>query len=374
MIEHFLIATIYTALVVMFLSSATLFAFHKSGDRSRLILGAIVFISVFNYIPRLINAMNGVYHAPVMSVPMLSLALFMILSYTIYPIEVVSPGWVNRKRLLLLYSPVAVVLAFYQFTLLLGVEYREYSSILAMLPHFGEFNVAFRLILCLILCLPVFMIFYIPYTRKYSNTDRTWIIVYVISGIIDVLSYLLILTYHTMLISIIYFHFTMAITALRLYMELIYRIVDKKMTSEDIMTPNLDERKAIEQTIASHERENPGPGSDLFTRLERYMIEGQSWRNPNLSLGMLTDELGTNRTTLNKIVHDNGIENITTYINNYRIHDSIYLLNTHQEMSIKEAFYTCGYRSRTTALRNFRQVTNMTPSEYFGRKVSEADK
>jgi AraC-like DNA-binding protein len=371
MIDHFLIATIYTALIVMFLSSAALFAFHKSGDRSRLILGAIVFISVINYIPRLINAMNGVYQAPVMSVPMLSLALFMILSYTIYPIEVVSPGWINIKRLLLLYSPVAVILAFYQVTLLLGVEYRDYSSIVTMIPHLSELDAAFRLVLCLILCLPVFLVFYIPYTRKYSNTDRVWIRVYVVSGIIDVLSYILILAYHTKIISIIYFHFTMAITALRLYMELIYRIVDKKVTSEDIMNPNMDEKMAIEKTIADKEKSNPGSSNNMYIRLELYMIDNQAWRNPNLSMGMLTEELGTNRTTLIKVAHENGVESMTTYINQYRIHDFIYLLNKHPEMSIKEAFYICGYRSRTTALRNFRLVTNMTPSEYFGRKASE---
>jgi AraC-like DNA-binding protein len=163
----------------------------------------------------------------------------------------------------------------------------------------------------------------------------------------------------------------MAITALRLYMELIYRIVDKKVTSEDIMAPNVDEIMAIEQTIANKERSNPGSSNNMYIRLELYMIDNQAWRNPNLSMGMLTEELGTNRTTLIKVAHENGVESMTTYINQYRIHDFIYLLNKHPEMSIKEAFYICGYRSRTTALRNFRLVTNMTPSEYFGRKASE---
>jgi AraC-like DNA-binding protein len=214
-------------------------------------------------------------------------------------------------------------------------------------------------------------VFYIPYTRKYSNTDRVWISVYVVSGIIDVLSYILILAYHTKIISIIYFHFTMAITVLRLYMELIYRIVDKKVTSEDIMAPNMDEKTVIQKTIADKEKANPCSGNNIYIRMEVYMIDNQAWRNPNLSLGMLTKELGTNRTTLAKVARENGVESITNYINQYRIHDFIYLLNKHPEMSIKEAFYICGYRSRTTALRNFRLVTNMTPSEYFGRKASE---
>lgn len=357
----------------MFLSSATLFAFRKSGDRSRMILCAIIFISVFNYIPRLINAMNGVFQAPVMSVPMLSLALFMILSYTIYPIEVISPGWVNFNRLLLIYSPVAIILVFYEITLMLGVTYPKYSSIIDLLPHYNEFNAAFRLLLCLILCLPVFLIFYIPYTRKYSNTDRTWINIYVISGIVDVITYLLILAHHTMVISIIYFHFTMALTALRLYMELVYRIVDKKITNDTIIAPNIDEIKAIGETISQNNDTYVYDDDSLFIRLERYIMDNQSWRNPNISTSMITKELGTNRTTLAKVAHENGIDSLTTYINKLRISDFILLLNNNKEMSIKEAFYISGYRSRTTALRNFRTITGTTPSEYFGRKIDVDD-
>ncbi len=355
---HFFLATIYAALVVMFLSSATLFAFHKSGDRSRIILAVIVALSVFNYIPILINALNGTYQVPVLSVPRLSLGLFMILAYTIYPIEVVSPGWVNFKRLLLLFSPVAVILLIFMISLMLGVTYPVYTDIKDMLPHYADFNVAFRLLLCLLLSLPVFLIFYIPYTRKYSNTDRTWIRVYVISGIIDVISYLLLLSVHTPIVSILYFHCTIAITALRLYMELIYRIVDKKVPNEDILP------SAIEESAQ-------GTGNSLFTRLGQYMTENQTWRNPKLSESMLVEALGTNRTTLSKVVRENGAESVSAYINKYRIQDFISLRDSHSDMSIKEAFYLCGYRSRTTALRNFRAATDMTPSEYFGRRERE---
>ena len=373
MLEHFFLATVYTALVVMFLSSATLFAFRKSGDRSRLILCGIIFISVFNYIPRLVAIMNGTVTAPVMSVPMLSLALFMIISYTIYPIEVVSPGWINFKRLLLLYSPVAVIFIFYWLTLTLGVTYPKYSSIIQLIPNFHHFDAGFRIFICVILCLPIFLIFYIPYTRKYSNTDRIWIRVYVISGIVDVLSYLLVLTYHTMIVSILYFHFTIALTVLRVYMELIYRIVAKKESSETIMTPNIEENNAIGKAIADAQETPTYDDNNLYIRLQRYMMDNQAWRNPNMSLSMLTEEMGTNRTTLAKAVRENGIESISFYINKLRISDFISLMKNDSKMSIKEAFFICGYRSRTTALRNFRQMTGTIPSDYFGRNMGDCD-
>jgi len=297
MLENFFMATIYTALVVMFLSSVMLFVFRKSGDRSRLILCAIIFLSVCNYIPRLIGIMHGVTYAPVMTVPMLILALFMILSYTVYPIEVVSPGWISFKRILMLYSPVAVISGFYILTLCFGVHYLKYANVVDMIPHYNEFQAAFRLCLCLILCLPIFLIFYIPYTRKYSNTDRTWIRVYVISGIFDVVSYLMILAYHVIPVSIIYFHITILLTMLRLYMELKYRIVDKNVLNEEIVASNRSQKVAIDGIIIQEGRVLEDVHNRLFIRMQRYLMDNQAWRNPNMSLSLLTNELGTNRTT-----------------------------------------------------------------------------
>jgi len=92
-----------------------------------------------------------------------------------------------------------------------------------------------------------------------------------------------------------------------------------------------------------------------------------------MSLRMLTEELGTNRTTLSKAVHENGIESISFYINKLRVSDFVSLMNKDNHISIKEAFFICGYRSRTTALRNFRQIKGTIPSDYFGRNMGVCD-
>jgi len=156
-------------------------------------------------------------------------------------------------------------------------------------------------------------------------------------------------------------------------MELIYRIVDKKVSSETIMTPNIAEINAISKAIADEQEIKIYKENDLYIRLQRYMMDNQAWRNPNMSLSMLTEEMGTNRTTLAKSVRENGIESISYYINKLRISDFISLMNQDHKISIKEAFFICGYRSRTTALRNFRQITGTIPSDYFGRNMADCD-
>jgi len=156
-------------------------------------------------------------------------------------------------------------------------------------------------------------------------------------------------------------------------MELIYRIVDKKVSSETIMTPNIEEINAIGKAIADEQETKTYDDNNLYIRLQRYMMDNQAWRNPNMSLSMLTEEMGTNRTTLAKAVRENGIESISFYINKLRISDFISLMKNDSKMSIKEAFFICGYRSRTTALRNFRQMTGTIPSDYFGRNLGDCD-
>jgi len=358
MLEHFYIATVYVALVVMLLSSATVFICRRHGDRSRIILSILIFISVFNYLPKLLTALSGSTNVQVMTVPMLALAIFMIISYLTYPIEVISPGWLNWKRLLLLYSPVLFTFVFYWITLLCGVEYKPYFSIIQMLPHIGHFDAAVRILLCLLMFFPILIIFFIPYTRIYSNTDKTWVRVYAALFVIDVMSYIMVLMIHGLTMGIVYFHISMLITLIRVYMELVYRIVDKKVSKEMLLSPSIP-------TV------NPPAEEGLFVRLEAYMAEHLAWRDPNMSLGMMTSNLCTNRTTLAKNMRECGEENFSVYINKKRISDFISLVNNNQNICFKEAFFISGYRSRTTALRNFKSITGKTPSEYFERKEDD---
>lgn len=67
-------------------------------------------------------------------------------------------------------------------------------------------------------------------------------------------------------------------------------------------------------------------------------------------------------------MRENGYENYTNYINHLRIDDFLQQIETGESENFQEAFYFAGFRSRGTALRNFRQFTGMIPSDYFQKK------
>lgn len=90
--KYLYIATIFAGALVCLLSSLLLFARSKMGERSRIIPSVIVLFSVFNYIPRFIALINGNVPDFAVSANMLLIANFMIVSYIMYPIEVISPA------------------------------------------------------------------------------------------------------------------------------------------------------------------------------------------------------------------------------------------------------------------------------------------
>ena len=111
----------------------------------------------------------------------------------------------------------------------------------------------------------------------------------------------------------------------------------------------------------------------LFKRLEIYLTKTQAWQNPELSITMLASELGTNRNTLLQCIKENGFDNYVYYINRIRIEHFIKIIKDKEIDSYQDAFYEVGFRSRATAIRNFKNLTGMTPSDYFYKYFKEIE-
>ncbi|HML71032.1 MAG TPA: helix-turn-helix domain-containing protein [Macellibacteroides fermentans] len=353
------LATIFAGALICLLASLLLFSRRKDGERSRAILSCIVFFSVFNYITRFINLINGEVPQLIVSVPMLVLAIFMVISYIMYPIEVISPGWLNFRRILKLYSPCLFILVTYKISLWANVEYKPYNTLLDMIPHVGNFDVLFRFMLAFLIFMPILFIFFIPYTRRYNNTDYVWMRKYVFTLSLNTLAYILVLTFEDPIVRTLYYYVSVGCSLYIAYMELFVRLIRKPVATETALkieeeptTPCTESFSKVKNTI-------------LIERLNAYMENTFAWRDPDLSLNTLAQALCTNRTTLNQVIQDNGYESYTAYINHLRIKDFLNQIKAKQPVNFQDAFFDAGYRSRATALRNFRLITGMTPSEYF---------
>ncbi|OJV20405.1 MAG: hypothetical protein BGO30_01390 [Bacteroidetes bacterium 41-46] len=354
--EYFYIATVFAGALVCLLASLLLFLRRKAGERSRVILAVIVLFSVFSYISRFITLCIGETPEVVVSARMLLIANFMVVSYILYPIEVISPGWLNFKRVMKLYSLWIILSLLYLFTYFAGVNYSEYNSLLQMFDNAGEFDVWFRLVLSTLFFLPGLFIFFIYRTRRYDNTDHIWLKRYFLVFFINIVAYLMVLIFDHQVLHTVYYYVSVGCSLYIVYMELFDRLIKNR----EAVSPENSELSKYDVQIDSK-------SSVMVERLNAYMIKNTAWRDPNLSLNKLASELFTNRTTLAGVIRENGYDNYTNYINRLRIEDFLRQVGTGSSENYQETFFFVGFRSRSTALRNFKLHTGKTPSEYFQR-------
>ena len=368
------IATIFAGALVCMLSSLLLLVRRKPRERSRLILAIIVFFSVLNYIPRFIALSQGYEPEFVVSAKMLLLGNFMVISYILYPIEVIRPGWLNLTRTLKLYAFWLLLLTLYLITSFAGVRYSSWSSLPEMFAHMERFEVWFCLFLSLLLFAPGLLVIFIQHVGHNSNTDRVWLKKYAIAFYINILAYLMVLTFNHPLVHTLYYYVSVGCSLFIVYMELFDRLLAK---TPDNGTPD---EPILQEALLRHEESPAAPveapiaatrNAALAERLDAYMTSNSAWRDPDLSLTRLASELYTNRTTLSQTIQECGYENYTHYINQLRIRDFLQQVGSGSSSNYQDAFFFVGFRSRNTALRNFKQFTGTTPSDYFQKLITD---
>ena len=352
------LATTLAAAVACLLTSLLVFARRKSGERSRIILACIIMFSVVSYITRFYSLSNGVEPGQVISVPILLVAIFMVISYIMYPIEVVSPGYLNFRRILILYSPWLALVGIYLISRRIGVCYPPYLSLFHMLPEITKFHVWFRLLLAVLIFAPVLFVYIIPYTRRYNNADKRWMYKYTLVLMINTVAYMFLLVSDLLAYKIAYYYISAGCSIYIAYMELFERLIEVRK-EPGIMNPEVCIQK-VDDSEESFAKKN-----QLGERIILYMNRTQDYRDPDISLNKLASSLCTNRTTLSKALHNLGYTNFNVYINTLRIEDFIRRIRSKESDNYQDAFYNAGFRSRSTALRNFKQYTGKTLSEYF---------
>ena len=356
--QYLYFGTIFAAMIIFLLLSLLLFSQHKEGERSRTLLACMNFISVLNYLNQIIHFNQNITSPVVMPVELLLLGIFVISTYIMYPIEVISPGWLNWKRVLKLYIPVTVLFVLYEITLALGVVYTPFESVDALMAHIGSFEVIFRIALALLFFLPAVFLYLVPYTRRYNNTNYKWMRGYVIVVVINAIGFLVVINSTLIIVRTLYYAISVSCSLYITYQELFVRLIRLPETAH---TPAATAGPRVATCITEK-------APSMFERLEQYVNQSEAWRNPDLSVNDLIGSLSTNRTYLREAIHQNGYESYTSYINRKRIAEFIRIIEQQEGGNYLHTFFDVGFRSKATALRNFREFTGMTPTEYFQKK------
>lgn len=103
---------------------------------------------------------------------------------------------------------------------------------------------------------------------------------------------------------------------------------------------------------------------EMLARFKTLMIEQKPYLNQKVSIESLAKSLGTNKTTLSKLVNDHYGLNFRQVLNSYRVKEAMLLLSKDKTISTEELRVASGFNSISTFTSSFSRFTGCTPGEY----------
>lgn len=100
--------------------------------------------------------------------------------------------------------------------------------------------------------------------------------------------------------------------------------------------------------------------------LKEQMETNLFYLNPELTLKSLADHLNIHPNILSKIINDGVDKNFSDFVNGYRVNAVIEKLNSgnYGHITLLGLSFECGFNSKTTFNRVFKNSTGMTPLSY----------
>ncbi len=109
---------------------------------------------------------------------------------------------------------------------------------------------------------------------------------------------------------------------------------------------------------------------DLLSKLDQLMMEHQVFTDPDLTLARLGRRLHCPARSVSKAVNRVHGENISRYINGYRVRHAAMLLKT-TDLPVTDIMLEAGFQSKSSFNTEFRRLTGQTPSIYKRQEKGE---
>ncbi|WP_294142191.1 helix-turn-helix domain-containing protein [uncultured Sanguibacteroides sp.] len=349
---------------IFLLSGILLWMRRQPGDRSRLFLALPLLLAGIMFSIRIFRSEPSL--PAVLSVSLLCRGWTSLSLLYLYPIEVISPGWLTFKKGILLFVP---CLLLNLVLLCLPFQFRELTSFYAIIENITEFNVWFRFVILLCIIPYSLMLFYIPYNYKRSSANYKWIALYTI-GIQGIgffyVAYLLTSAAAMAIGHMAYCSlFCLFVTYQELFLRINVPVIPREVPVELPVPPVTPD----ESIIPEKNKENP-----LWIQLNELIDREQLWRNPDTNITKLAVLLATNRNKLTQIIQEKGYDGYKEFINRRRINEFLKIADSDKYVNVLDTFFKVGFRSKATALRNFKEYTGMLPSEYLQLRLKKKTK
>jgi AraC-like DNA-binding protein len=109
----------------------------------------------------------------------------------------------------------------------------------------------------------------------------------------------------------------------------------------------------------------------LMATIERLMSEKKPYKDASLSVETLAQTLGVKRQYLSDAIHRCTKKNFNTFVNEYRIKESIRLLSETNltTFSFSSIVFESGFNEDRTFRRVFRKMTGLSPTDFRKNRI-----
>jgi len=150
---------------------------------------------------------------------------------------------------------------------------------------------------------------------------------------------------------------------------LLDKITQETILSKDPEVPLKtieDQNPTTKSTIRQLNNYSQDQINHLNSLLKKLLEEEKLYRNEALNLTELADHMGISNKKLSELLNQHLNTNFYTLINDYRVEEVKKRLATNEteQFTILSIAYDCGFQSKTSFNRIFKQKTGISPSEY----------
>lgn len=268
------------------------------------------------------------------------------LTYMVFVMEVVAPGWTTYRKLLLFSLPFAFFTAAYALWPVKEVIY-GYSLFLWFFAWtvVGVGYVKMRRTMKFV-------------RMEYSDIEKidvSWLRPVFFFSIAGQLAWLFISFYAEIWVDILYYIFIILLWLMVLYYSWGFqpvRVIADEMADLESLNQTKERKR---QPLPPIEREH----------FERVVVQEQLYLRPDLVLQDLAVALGTNRTYVSAYISQSMGMSFYDYINRLRItRSALPLIDQHPEYTFDYVARHSGFTSMSTFRRAFIKQTGTTPSRY----------
>ena len=335
----------------------------ETGDKSRHVLTGVSFScvvwSVGKYFEYIGHPDANIY-TNILSPEHSFFGLLCLILYFFYPVIVMRPRWFSWRRVLLFILPWLLVSLPY----LLKIPFRLLTHAGDILTYITEFNVWWRVLTVSIVAVYMILLLILPFNWRNSSADSSWVRRYTLAiALMAVFYFGYQLTLwmpfhliHQVYVGLFFVYYT--------YFELEERLMPVTISSSAPTAEEHEEIQAHPEASDIAASVSADTSDHLWRRIKHELDEKQAWKDPELTVDMLSRLVGSNKTYVHQAFATYGGTNYKDYVNRRRVDFIVIELRSKPNQNLENLFYRAGYRSRTTAGRNFKEIMGISPSDY----------